>query len=285
MSDRMINQFMEMVHIDSESGNEAKFINYLEKEYQRQQKLYNEKVTSGKEFQKIQSEYQSKVALVKGFEVQLKQMGLKLSKLQKSEIYNQIPVISPIKGHIKLVDTKIGQFVLPEKKLFEIINIDHIHADLMVFEKDMHKVKKDQKIKFTSTSIPQKELTAIILSVGKAFEQDPKALHLHAEIENKEGLLIPGMYVRGRIMINNVKRYALPESAIFREGEKYFIFSAKKEKSSWKFKPLEVTVGENDNGWTQINLLKPLKKGTLIAWNNAYYLIADMKKEEAEHSH
>ena len=35
MSERMIRQFMEMVQIDSESGNEANFINYLEKEYQK----------------------------------------------------------------------------------------------------------------------------------------------------------------------------------------------------------------------------------------------------------
>lgn len=35
MSERMINQFMEMVQIPSESSNEANFINYLEKEYQK----------------------------------------------------------------------------------------------------------------------------------------------------------------------------------------------------------------------------------------------------------
>ncbi|MRT92973.1 M20/M25/M40 family metallo-hydrolase [Ancylomarina sp. 16SWW S1-10-2] len=35
MSERMIKQFMEMVQIDSESGNEANFISYLEKEYQK----------------------------------------------------------------------------------------------------------------------------------------------------------------------------------------------------------------------------------------------------------
>lgn len=35
MTDRMIKQFMEMVQIDSESSNEARFISYLEKEYQK----------------------------------------------------------------------------------------------------------------------------------------------------------------------------------------------------------------------------------------------------------
>jgi tripeptide aminopeptidase len=34
MSERMVNQFMEMVKIDSESGNETQFINYLKEEFQ-----------------------------------------------------------------------------------------------------------------------------------------------------------------------------------------------------------------------------------------------------------
>ena len=34
MSERMINQFLEMVRIDSESGNEAEMIDYLHKEFE-----------------------------------------------------------------------------------------------------------------------------------------------------------------------------------------------------------------------------------------------------------
>ena len=264
-------------------------LQYLETEFQRQQKLYKEKVISGKEFQKTKSDYQSKVALVKGFEAQLNNMGLNLGKLQKSEIYNRVPLRSPIDGFIRMVEIKTGQYVEPQTELFEIVNNDHIHADFMVFEKDMHKVRKGQKIKFISESAPDKELTAIIHSVGKAFEQEPKALHLHAEIENKEGLLIPGMYVRGRIMTTDVENYAIPESGVVREGNKYFIFSAKQEtdhgKKIWAFSPMEVIVGVNDDGWVEIKFLKPLKKGVSVAWNNAYYLMADLKKDEAEHEH
>ncbi|MBL1232474.1 MAG: efflux RND transporter periplasmic adaptor subunit [Flavobacteriales bacterium] len=264
-------------------------LQYLEKEFERQQKLYDEKITSGKEFQKTKSDYQSKIALVKGFEAQLKNMGLNLDKLQQSEIYNSVPLRSPIDGYVRLVEVKTGQFVQPQTELFEIVNNEHIHADFMVFEKDMHKVKEGQKIKFISESAPDKELTAIIHSVGKAFEQDPKAIHLHAEIENKEGLLIPGMYVRGRIMTTDTENYALPEAGVVREGDKYFIFTAEQEKDNgkteWTFTPVEVIVGANDDGWVEIKLLKLLKKGVKVAWNNAYYLMADMKKGEAEHEH
>ena len=264
-------------------------LQYLQQEYQRQKKLYEEKVGSGKEFQKIQAEYQAITGKVKGDEAQLKLMGLNIKKIRNNEIYGEVPVISPIDGHIQLVEVKIGQYVDPQKEMFEIVNIDHIHADLMVFEKDIHKVKENQKIRFKVTSLPGKEMEAVIYSIGKSFESSPKAIHIHAEIENKEGLLIPGMYVRGQIISENTQSYALPDRGVVREADKYFIFTAKQEndngKIEWAFEPVEVAIGAKGDGWTEIKLLKPLKKGQKIAQNNAYYLMAEMKKGEAEHSH
>lgn len=226
---------------------------------------------------------------VRGSEAQLVMMGLSTVKIQQGEIYSTIPVKSPIDGHIRKVEIKIGQYVQPQTDMFEIVNIDHIHADLMVFEKDMHKVKEGQKIRFSLPSDPTIELDAVIYSVGKAFEQDPKALHIHAEIENKEGYLIPGMYINAQIAVSNSESIALPESAVVKEGDKFFIFTAEKEKGSdveeWGFKPVEVTIGSIDNGWMEVKLINQLDSNVQVAWNNAYYLMAELKKGEAEHTH
>ncbi len=278
-----------LIKLQTDYANSWNQLQYLEQEYQRQKKLYEEKVGSGKEFQKIKADYLSMKSLANGYEAQLKMMGLGLDKIRQGEIYEQVPVISPIDGHIRLVEVKTGQFVQPQTEMFEIVNIDHIHADLMVFEKDMHMIKEGQKIQFTIEALPNQELEATIYSVGKAFEQDPKAIHLHAEIENKTGLLIPGMYIRGRIMINDKQSYALPEAGVVREGDKYFIFTAKMEndngKTEWAFEPIEVATGTKDDGWIEIKLLKSLPEKTTVAWNNAYYILAEMKKGEAEHEH
>ncbi len=107
---------------------------------------------------------------------------------------------------------------------------------------------------------------------------------MHAEIENKKGLLLPGMYVRGKIMTDNVQTFALPEEGVVREGDKYFIFTAKKENDNgteeWGFEPVEITVGNTDDGWIEVKLFGKLPSGAKVAWNNAYYLLAEMKKEK-----
>ena len=121
------------------------------------------------------------------------------------------------------------------------------------------------------------------------FEQSPKAVHVHAEIKNKEDFLIPGMYINGKIIIGDNSVKALPESAIIEEEGKPYIFMAEihKEdgKTEWAFKAIEVRTGIAEDGWVEIKLLEPLPIGTLVAWNNAYYLISEMKKGSTEHSH
>ncbi|WP_296620435.1 efflux RND transporter periplasmic adaptor subunit [Marivirga sp.] len=262
---------------------------YLEKEMQRQKRLYDEEVGSGKDYQETLANYQSMNGEVKGYEAQLKQLSLNIEKIQDGEIYQYVPVVSPINGFIEKVKVQIGQYVEPQTEMFIIVNTEHVHADLMVFEKDVHKVEVGQQIKFSVASAPGADLSAKIYSVGKKFEQNPKAVHVHAEIDQKENFLIPGMYITARIETSNTEVMALPEEAIIEEEGKPYIFTAKSHqeggKTEWTFDAIEVRTGISADGWVEIKLLKPLPEGTLVAWSDAYYLISEMNKSKASHSH
>jgi cobalt-zinc-cadmium efflux system membrane fusion protein len=255
-------------------------LQYTDKEYQRQKRLYEEEVGSGKDFQKVQSDFLSLTGEVRNLEAQLKLLKLDPEKIKQGDIVEQVPVISPINGFIEKVNVKTGQYAEPQMQMFEVINNDHIHADLMVFEKDVYKVKEGQNVTFAIESLPGETLSAKIFAVGKSFEQNPKAVHIHAEIENKKGLLISGMYITGRIATGEDYAFALPEGAIVNEDGKQVIFISEQEGDNWKFEPVEILTGQQEDGIVEIKLLSPLKKGSLVAMNNAYYLLSEMKKGE-----
>lgn len=262
---------------------------FLEKEYDRQKRLYNEGIGSGKTYQQTQADYQTIKGEAKGFEAQLKQLSIDVRQVRDGNISPSVPVVSPIDGYIEKILIQTGQFIDPQSPMFGVINIDYIHADLMVFEKDVYKVKKGQKVSFTVQSVPDKNLSAIIFSVEKNFERDPMAVRVHAEIDQKEHFLIPGMYIRGKIHTESESVKALPEEAIIIEEGKPYIFMAhtrqESEKMEWVFSPVEIRTGISSEGWVEINLLEPLPKNAKVAWNNAYYLIGEMKKGETSHEH
>ena len=256
---------------------------FLQKEFERQETLYDAGVGSGANFQKAEAQYVASRSLAKGLEAQLQQLGISATGVQGGTIYQRVALRSPIAGFVEKVKIKTGQFVEPQTDLMEIVDTHHVHADLMVFEKDVHKIKERQKVTFNVQSIPGKQLTAEIYSVGKTFEQNPKAIHVHAEIENKDGNLIPGMYIKGRIQTDSSETVAMPESAIVGVGNRSFIFSVNKEGDSWAFTPLEIIKGIQDGEWIAVNFMNEQEPNTLYAYNNAYYLMAEMKKGENEH--
>lgn len=274
-----------IIHLQSSYIKAWSEFNQLDKELIRQTKLHSKKVNSGKELEIASAEQMSAKAQMNGLKAQLQMLGVGIVELEKGHIQKQIPVKSPIDGYIRSVAIKTGQFVNPQTEMFEIVNIDHIHADFMVFEKDIHKVKKGQKVIFSVESLPETELNATIYSVGKAFEQNPKAVHLHAEIENKQGVLIPGMYAQGKICLNERMEFALPEEAVAEYNNEYFVFLAIQKKEGMEFKPLKIKISSLDDSWIGLVDLDSKYRNEKFALTKAYDILAEWKKEEAEHSH
>lgn len=279
----------DLINLQTDYSTAFNKLDYQKKEYQRQKRLYEGEVASGKTLQKAKSAYLSTKGKVSGLEAQLRLMGLNLDRIREGKIYDQVAVRSPIDGYVEKVNLKIGQFVQQQKELFQIVNIAHVHADLMVFEKDVRLLEKGQTVKFTVESLPGDTLEAEIFAVGKTFEEKPKAVHVHAEIKNKNDALLPGMYINGEINTSTHEAKALPEEAIVNEDGDPYIFTAhqitENGNQKWELSPLKITTGATDNGWVEIKQPTALPKGKQVIWNKAYYLISEMKKGETGHHH
>lgn len=282
----------------------ASRLEYLEKEYTRQENLYKQKVGSGKALQEAKAAYNSAKASVEGLKAKLNMLNVNTERVLEGKINRFIPVTSPIAGFVKKVNIKMGQYVAPQEVLFGVVDNSHIHADLMVFEKDISNVAVGQKVSFTVANSRDGSYTGKIFSVGKNFEDDPKAVHVHADIEGNTENLIPGMYIEGRIAVDDLSSLALPEAAIVSEGEQSFIFvntEAPHEPGNegdpdhverpgpsterWTFKRVPVITGVEDNGWIEVRLLEPLPDSAQVAYNGAYNLISEMGKGETDHGH
>ena len=283
-------------------------LNFKEQEYNRQKRLYEEKVGSGREFQKITSEFRTSKSIVSSLKVKLKMLGLNTAKIKQGVIFETMNVVSPINGIVSLVQTNIGAYVEPLSKVFEIVDNDMVHADFKVYEKDISQVKIGQKIIFTTSSLGDLELESEIYAISPAFEENPKAAHIHSKIKTKNKVLTSGMYVQGKIIADNVLTDVLPEHAIVREGEQSFIFvksmddysnevedeghkdeedddHGHEEGTKIEFKKVQIITGINSDNFVEVKLLDSLPKNAQIAANGAYYLLAEMGKEETEHSH
>jgi membrane fusion protein, heavy metal efflux system len=276
----------EIIQMQTELMETSSRLEFLRKEYERKKRLYEEKVGSGKEYQRVSSEYASALASFRGLKSKLSMLGINTSAVLRGHVYDHIRLTSPLDGYIKKVNTSLGNHVSTDEELFEIVNTDHIHADLMVFEKDMNKIREGQQVYFNVATKPGEEIQGEIYAVGKTFEEGPKAMHVHADIDNKEGLLMPGMYITGRIVVKGDTVLALPEEAIVREGERQLVFMEHPQNDKMKtFKPVTVETGLSSSGFVAVYPMESLPDSAKFVYNAAYYLLAEMQKGEAGHHH
>ncbi|MDN3204413.1 efflux RND transporter periplasmic adaptor subunit [Algoriphagus sediminis] len=278
-----------LIELQTTYLNQVNELEFAEQDYQRQERLYNESVSSGRDFQRVKANYLTLQGSVKGLEEQLKLLSISLDKVKAGEISGNVPLRSPIAGYVQHIGVRTGQYVAPEEVLFEIIQNDHIHAHFKVFESDIQKIKEGQTVQFIVESNPDIMHEATIFSVGKMFENDTKAVNIHAELENEDGSLLPGMYARGQILFDAETSFALPKDAVAMDGNRYYIFKAEQVEGNgemeWNLTPMEVSIGVENSGWLEIKLHNPVSPDAQFATNNAYYLISELMKEEAGHDH
>jgi cobalt-zinc-cadmium efflux system membrane fusion protein len=280
----------DLIKIQTEYATLFSELDYLESEEARQKRLYEEEVGSGKEYRKVKTEYLKAKGNLAGLESQLKQLNLDPKAIAEGKIWESVNVVSPISGSVRSIQVNLGQYVAPEMTLFEVIDNHHIHVDLLVYEKDIAKIEKGQKVLFHIESAPKQEFEAVIFAVGSSFEEKQKAVSVHAEIlGDKPSALLPGMYVKGRIMLGSEQRGAVPTEAVVRDESQQLIFSVEEVeeagKTMYRFEPIPVLVGVEEGGWLEVESKALNQPDLRIALNQAYFLLAEMQKGEGGHDH
>lgn len=262
---------------------------FLEKEYLRQMDLVKKKIAPQNGLDKIESERAIAKSKLRGLKSRMKVLNLPIPTAGDSDLITFMSVLSPLNGFIRDIKINTGIFVNPQQDLFEIVDNHHLHIDFMVFEKDLLFVKKGQKISFSLQSQPKNVMEAKIFAIGKSIDESNRSISVHAEMVDDQTELIPGMYVEGRIILEDRKVPALPEEAVALDNGLYYIFVKEKEHGEKvHFKKVPVLKGVSDFGFFEITPLEKLAESAEIVVDGAYFLMAQSKKGEARgggHTH
>ncbi|OXA69060.1 efflux transporter periplasmic adaptor subunit [Flavobacterium aquidurense] len=281
-------------------------LEYLKLEFERQKTLSAEEVNSKKVFQQTKSNYEIEKARFSSLQRQLSTLNINPNGAATSTV----AVKAPISGFITEINIKLGSNVEAGKPLLGIVDNSKLHVDLLVYEKDLRKVKPGQDVRFILTNQDNTEIKGKIFSVGKSFENETKSVAVHADIINDKQQLIPGMYINALIDIGIKSVSALPLEAIVKADGREFIFvleeGHKEEEShddkqghahddgdkheenegkTYHFQRIEVKTGTSQLGFIQVTLLQKIDAGSKIVTKGAYYIQSHLLKSEGGGGH
>lgn len=240
-------------------------LSFLKNEFSRQKTLFDEKITSEKNFLKAESNYRSSLANYKGLRKKLEMMHINPNTLEAGKITASINLYSPINGFVTKVNVTNGGFVSATNPLFEIINTDHIHLELAVFEKDILKIKKDQKIRFKIPESSEKNFDATVYLMGTAINQN-RTINVHGHItDQKNNNFISGMFVEASIIYKSQKEISLPKTGILKTASNYvgLVFNRKTD-TAYIFDKVNLETGLENENFIQITNYKSIKDRKML---------------------
>jgi cobalt-zinc-cadmium efflux system membrane fusion protein len=266
---------IEFVEIQQQYLEVGEQLIYLKTEYTRQKTLFDEQITSQKNYLKAESIYKSNLATYNGLRQKLQMININPDAVERGEITSTINLYAPINGYITKVNVSNGTFISSANELLEIVNTNHIHLELSVFEKDILKIKKEQKILFKVPEASDKVHDAEVYLVGTSISND-RTIKVHGHIHEEEKTkFITGMFVEADIICDSKKEISLPKSAIIQNENNYFALVLKDKKDNkYQFKKVKLNIGLEDENYVQVKNYailenkKVLTKGVFMLLNS-----------------
>ncbi|MDY0780973.1 efflux RND transporter periplasmic adaptor subunit [Tenacibaculum sp. IB213877] len=253
----------------------AERLNFLKSEYERQKTLFDEKITSQKNYLKAESDYKSALAHNNGLRKKLLMMNINPSSVEQGKIASAINIYAPITGYVTKVNVSTGAYVSPSDVIIEIVNTDHIHLELSVFEKDVLKVKKGQEILFKIPEASEETYKAEVHLVGTSVDEKDRTIKVHGHIDDDEKYnFVTGMFAEATIISDSTKGFALPKNAVTEIDNDFFVLMLdKQEGADFNFKKVKVNIGKQTEEYYEILNAEALQ-GKIVLTNGIFMLMS-----------
>ena len=244
----------EFLDIQKEYLEVAEQINYLKSEYVRQKTLFDEKITSQKNYLKAESDYNRAKGMYQTLKEKLKLLNINPANVEKGKLSSVVTIYAPISGDIVVMNANLGMHVNPSDMILEIIQTDHLHLELAVFEKDILKVKKEQDILFTVPEATKDIFHAKVHLVGKSIEGNDRTINIHGHLDdNIKQQLLTGMFVEATIIVAIKKGLAIPKDALLTDnGKNHVLLLSENKNKTYTFKKVAVTIGTTSENYVEL---------------------------------
>ena len=253
-------------------------MNFLRSDYERQKTLLEENITSKKSFLKSESEYKRNLARYQGIRKKLQMLNIDPNEVEKGNISSVIRIYSPISGSITKMKINNGMYVSAADELIEIINRDHLHIELNVFEKDILKLKKGQDIRFNVSEANTNTIQGEVHLIGTSINEENRTVKVHGHFKDEQNKksFATGMFVDAEIITDKKKEKALPtESIVSLDNTNYVLVLKKKTESGYLFSRHEVLPGDDMDGYTVIQNSSDFKQDDQFLIKGAFPLIKE----------
>lgn len=251
---------------------------YLESEYERLKALSEDNVTARKNFLKAEADFNRTKVQFAALKKELELMRINPDELTEENIRTTIPILAPISGFATDIMVTKGQLLSPDEEALHIINTDHLHLELSIFEKDLAKIQPEQTIRFSTPNMPEQVYEAEVHLINRHIDPETRKLSVHGHLKNEKetSLFSPGAYVEGQILTSSKMAIALPsESVVEMDGTYYVLQLDQSDDGGYSFIQKTVKTGAHTDDFVEVLNVEDFPKNARFLGKGAFGMVLE----------
>lgn len=280
-------EFLEKaMQIESEIIQKRVSVNLSEKTFQREKRLFEEKITSKAEYEEAKAAFEEdkailnalilqKNSLIRVTQQRLNVYGLcaDLKKVWQTKQISPYVVLASSKNGI-LLERKVneGEFVEKNKEIFSLADLSTIWLVGYAYEKNSSLLKEGDRFRAV-LSDNAKEIEGEISYVSSILDNDTKTLEVRCDVDNSDLKIKPNMYAQMYVKVNKQKGIMVLKEAVEKYGDYSFLFVKKAE---GLYEKRKVELGKSNKKYYQI--LSGISEGETYVTKGSFEMLGQFIK-------
>lgn len=164
-------------------------------------------------------------------ELEMRKTAMQTAKadLENAELqYSRCNIIAPMDGVVKKLDAKIGLLLAVGDPIAEILEIDRLKAVIGIPESDVSAVRRLDTVTLSIQALDGETILARKHFLSPSPETVARLYQMELAIDNSDGRLLPGMFVRADIIKKTVENtIAIPFYSVISRNDEQYVFVEK----------------------------------------------------------
>jgi membrane fusion protein (multidrug efflux system) len=181
---------------------------------------------------------------------------------------NQKTIVAPFAGRLGIRQVNLGQYLAAGAAIVTLQSIDPIFVNFTLPEREIPRLKVGQTVRVTVEGLRGREFAGTVTSIDAKVDEATRNLMFQATLENKDAVLVPGMFARLRVELAEQRALVVvPETAVTFSlyGDSVYAVIDGKDKEGKPQLVVErrfVRVAERRNG--QAGIIEGIKEGERV---------------------
>jgi RND family efflux transporter MFP subunit len=154
-----------------------------------------------------------------------------------------------------------GAMLRPNDPIVSVLDVGTVIAAIFVIERDYPSLQTGQVATITTDAFPGKSFNGKVVRKAPLLKESSRQARVEIEVNNPEGLLVPGMFVRAEIQFaEREQATVVPAGAVVKRNGQSGVFLADPETLTARFVP--VTAGIMNSQVTEV--IDPALEGQVV---------------------